>query len=282
MSDKLVLIRTRVVALVLSHLFTHVEEIAARLEALLAPHVPPGEQLPKMAVLLRTLGRLIRSRLEDLVSFKKAHRDEIDGDLETRLRRDAAFAGLYSQMVETRRLADVFFGKARAKELIAVDGPTATVPDVLLGQAQHSQQRLRKPPEELPPVQVEGLTPDPSKWADDLEPYVTALDEALQDLNRDRSQAAETVEAKSRAMKELNFVFTHGLAVVRGFFFLSGRADLGKRLPSLHRQSKSRRGPDPQEQLPAGTEPPTDDSPPEEPSESEPADGEGGEDGASP
>ncbi|HEX9734186.1 MAG TPA: hypothetical protein VGG06_19620 [Thermoanaerobaculia bacterium] len=272
MSDKLVLIRTRVVALVLSHLFTHVEEIAQRLEGLLAPHVPQGEQLPSMSVLLRTLGRLIRSRLEDLVSFKKAHRDELDNDLETRQRRDAAFTGLYGKMVETRRLADAAYGKARAKELIAVDGPTASVPDELLDQAQHTQERLRRPPEEQPPAVVEGISPDPGKWADDLEPFVTTLDEALQGVSRDRSMAADTVEAKSRAMKELNFVFIHGLAVLRGFFFLAGRPDLGKRLPSLYRVRKSRRGPNPREELPAGPEQPAAEEPPstEEPPAEEP------------
>jgi CBS domain-containing protein len=126
--------------------------------------------------------------------------------------------------------------------------------------------------EEQPPAVVEGISPDPGKWADDLEPFVTTLDEALQGVSRDRSMAADTVEAKSRAMKKLNFVFIHGLAVLRGFFFLAGRPDLGKRLPSLYRVRKSRRGPNPREELPAGPEQPAAEEPPstEEPPAEEP------------
>ncbi len=164
---------------------------------------------------------------------------------------------------------------------------TAVVPKVLFRQAEHTLQRLADPEKVPPTVKVKGVSVDPSEWIAELQPLVTELGVNLGLIKRTVSLASGKVAEKKEARKDFDFFYSHGRGILRGVFFLSGRPDLGKKLPTVNRRRRSLLGPDAEEKRPRTSETEETQEPPEtegqddpgqeippEPSANEPDDGE--------
>ena len=150
---------------------------------------------------------------------------------------------VHSKLVEYRRLADLAFGKAYSLTLVPILGATATTPIKVYRQAQHTLERLESSQEDPPPILLNGLDTDLSKWTTDLRELTTELGQALGVLKMERAKASATAEEKQASQRELDFYYSHVYSVVRGLLFLAGLKKSAQELPTLGRSRRSRRGP---------------------------------------
>lgn len=272
---KAVLRREGLVARFKSAIDNYADKIAPGFGQLMQPFLRSDETMPDIALVIRLLGRLIVSRFKNLLTLDRSHIDELNNDRRPRRRKDRLAALLYAMMVDIRRLADAAFDKEVSAELVPIDGRTPDTPRLLYRTGQHSMEKLRDPTLE-PTAKISGITPEPEKWADALEPLVTDLGIALGVLEDERTKAKEKGENRKKGMKDFDFLYSHGVAILRGVLFLAGLPDPGKDLPTLSRVRRSTRGPDPREEQPRSRdseasppaeEPPSGDEPTVPPSE---------------
>ncbi len=263
------------------------DSVASSYSQQVEPHLLEGEILPDMALTMRLLGRAVMGHYETVLGCDRGKIDVNSENIIPREERDSAYESLREKMVEYRRLAEAAYGKKRSAKLIPIDGNTAVVPKVLFRQAEHTLQRLEDPSKVPPSVKVSGVTVDPSEWIVELQTLVTDLGVNLGLIKRTVSLASGKVAEKQEARKDFDFFYSHGRGILRGVFFLGGRPDLGKKLPTVNRRRRSLLGPDAEEKRPRTPEPEETEEPPEnegqddqvqddpsEPPESEPDDGE--------
>lgn len=277
MSRRVVNIRGVLVAKLTAAVDNYANEIGTRLAGLLGPFLLPDETFPDIALFLKLVGRLIRSRFETVISFYRTQLDESAKTLAPIEDRDEIAGALREKMVDYRLLARAAYGKKRSAEIIPIDGSTPVTPPELYRHGTHAIQRLGGPNGSLPPVTVAGVTVDPSKWIAVLAPLVEALGVALGLIERKRGQISGNVADKDEAKKDLDFVYSHGRDFLRALFFLAKMPTRAKSLPALRRQRRSRgSGPDPQPDQPRIPEPaepappdgePPDPAPPDTPPE---------------
>ncbi len=134
------------------------------------------------------------------------------------------------KLIEIRQLAQALFGLAHAIEIVAVAGSTALQPALLWRQAEHTLSRLRSPDLKLPAASTAAITFDPLQLADELEPLVTALRQAIDGIEIDRREAAVSVEAKHGTMSDHQLLLGACGRIVTGFYLLAGRQDLANRI----------------------------------------------------
>ena len=135
-----------------------------------------------------------------------------------------------AQLVDIRRIAEALFGRVRAGEVVAVDGPTAEQPELLWRQAEHTMTRLADPERELPEAKTRGVRFEAQTLAEELEPEVEALRQAIDAVERDRKEAAVTCEAKRLAMEEHDLLMGACGRIQQGLYLLAGRSDLARRV----------------------------------------------------
>ncbi|HEX9731850.1 MAG TPA: hypothetical protein VGG06_07645 [Thermoanaerobaculia bacterium] len=281
MSRRALNIRGALVAKLTAAVDNYAAEIGARMTRLFEPLLLEGETVPDLALSLKLLGRLIRSRFETFMSFYRTQLDESAKTIGPREDIEELGTALRAKMVEYRLLARAAFGRKRSAEIIPIDGATPATPTELYHHGTHAIQRLAEPAATSPPVTVSGVTVDPSQWIAVLSPLVEALGVALGLVERKRGQISGNVADKEQAKKDLDFVYSHGKNLLRALFFLAGMESRGKSLPALRRQRRSRRGgpdaqpqqprvPEPGEPAPPDAEPPPDTEPEEAEPDSEP------------
>ncbi len=197
MASRLIVLSQRITAAIEAGLAVFPREVTPLLVARIGPFLEEGESLD-FNLLQRVLGRMIAASRQRLIDADKAHLDELTGDVVPRLERDDVVGAVRHKLIDIRQLAQVLFGLAHAIEIVAVDGSTALQPEFLWRQAEHTLSRLRSPDLGLPAASTASITFDPLKLADELEPLVTALRQAIDGVEIDRREAAVSVEAPAR------------------------------------------------------------------------------------
>ncbi len=229
MASKLIVLRQRIAAAIQAGLAVFPREVTPLLAARIEPFLEEGESLD-FDLLQRVLGRMIAASRHKLIDADKAHLDELTDDVAPRFERDGVVDSVRQKLIEIRQLAQALFGLAHAIEIVAVDGSTALQPELLWRQAEHTLSRLRSPDLELPKASTASILFNPLQLADELEPLVTALRQAIDGIEIDRREAAVSVEAKHGTMADHQLLLGASGRIVTGLFLLAGRQDLANRI----------------------------------------------------
>ncbi len=256
MASRLVVLRQRTTAAIEAALAVFPQQVAPFLAARIEPFLEEGESLD-FNLLQRVLGRMITASRQKLIDADKAHIDELTDDVGPRLVRDDVVDAVRHKLIEIRQLAQGLFGLAHAIEIVAVDGSTALQPEFLWRQAEHTLSRLRSPDLKRPKASTAAITFDPLQLADELEPLVTALRQAIDGIEIDRREAAVSVEAKHGTMSDHDLLLGASGRIVTGLFLLAGRQDLANRIRVALPRRRRQQPQDGEETVPTVSEPAT-------------------------
>jgi hypothetical protein len=239
MSSILVKARQKAAVVLSSLIETHAADVGRAIEHRLRAHLKEGETMPDVVLVLVLLARLVAGAAVRLVRWDRVKRDEDDDAGKARLRRDLAALGLRQKLLEARDLAAALYGGRRGSEVLGLTGrvPQVRQPEALLTRARALIDRLRDPNLQAPAGML-GIAFDPGQLARELETGVTALGQALDEVEREQRQAGTTVAAKGDAMGELDSVMKACALVMKGAFALAGRPDLARKLGELSRRKK--------------------------------------------
>lgn len=201
MPSKGVVDRQRIGQSIIAAARTHAQQVGERLQLELAEILEESESQPDFVELQLQLARYLEMRLNILVAADEAHLEELDDDQDPRLRRDEAAEALSQKVVQMREAMSGVFGSPRSDALLGISGRTARDPLFLLRQSARMLERLRAPAPDLPPQRLNGLTLDRNALAEELQPAVQALAQALEDVDRERRETETTKGFKDEALE---------------------------------------------------------------------------------
>ncbi len=246
MASRLVVLRQRLANTIHAALERFSEVVAPVLGERTGPFLQDGEVLFDFSLLQRVLGRMVEASFERMVAADKAHLDELTNDIAPRIERDKLVAAVRQKLIDVRGIVQGLFGRKRAVEVVAVDGETATQPDLLWRQAEHTLSRLRSPDLRLPAASTAAFAFDPTTLADELDPMVAALEASITTVNLDRRAAATSQQEKKDAIEDHDLLITACGRIVSGFYLLAQRPDLADRIRlALRPKSRTQNGDEP-------------------------------------
>jgi len=254
MASKLIVIRQQLTSALHAAFQAFAGETSPVLDDRMAPFLDDQDATFDFEALQAALARMIASSLERLVTADKTHLDELVGGAEPRRERDRRVTAVRAKLIDVRHLVTGLFGADRAREIVAVDGATAEQPELLWRQAEHTVSRLRDPELRLPPPSTRAVPFDPNVLADELEPLVTALREAIDGIELDVRQAATTLQVKKEAMAEHDRLTSACGRILSGLCLLADRPDLARRVRVTPPRSRRGRKPSADSQEPVGVE----------------------------
>jgi len=261
MPSKGVLDRQRIGKAIIAAANTHAREVGDRLNESLAVIVAEGETLADFTTLELHLGRYLQMQLDALVAADEVHLEELDDDLDPRLRRDDAAEDLYRKLIEVREGLNAVFGSDQAGALIGIEGVTARDPLALHRQANRALERLRAPDEGLPPQRLAGLQLDTAALADELQPATDQLTQALADVDRELRETETSLGLKTEAIEAFDRAVRGVGRILKGCDELAEYPDFAEKIRLSRRRGSASENPDAEE------------GPPEEGTTDEPASG---------
>lgn len=167
----------------------------------------------------------LAGRLDAMVRADDEHSVELMDDREPRRRRELAADQAHRVLLGVRRAATGFFGTEGAAELLNMEGETSRDPVTLYRQGVLVMERLRDPELELPPSLLSGA-PDREGWAALLEPALSTLREALDEVGGEEREAALTRALRNQTIADHDQDFNALARILEGFLLLAGRRDL--------------------------------------------------------
>jgi len=207
---------------------------------------------------------LLAAREQAMVAADEAHLAEKMDDRDPRRRRDRAAEEVASVLVAIRRAANGYFGTEQAAEFLNLEGDTSYDPVIAHRQGTRVMERLRDASLGLPDSQLSGEAPDREGWAARLEPPLTALAQALQDVGEEERQASLTQGTKDAAVDDFDNDARALSRILEGYLLLGGRQDLSEdvRPGRLNRRARARAEPEGEgepgpEETPSGEDLPT-------------------------
>lgn len=201
-------------------------EVTPALNERVEPFLGEGEAEIDFSRLQEVLARMVAASLEELIEADKALIDELAGHGASRTRRDGAVATLRRKLVEIRSITIGLFGKERSREIVAVDGRIASQPDLLWRQGEHTLTRLMDPELELSESTTTAFRFDTGRLADELEPLVEDLHQAMSIVELERRQAEVTLAVKREAMADHDRLMGACGRILSGLHLLASRPDL--------------------------------------------------------
>lgn len=223
MPSKGVTDRQRVAKAIVAAARTHAQEVGERLREILAPALQEGQTLPDLADFQQVLARYLEMRTSAIIAADEAHLVEQDDDVDPRRRRDEAAAVLSRTLVEIREGLVGAFGRDTLRELVGLQGETASEPVVLLRQANRVLERLREPAFELRTPQREGIQVDFDLLADQLQPALDDLTRAVEDVDRELRETERTLRLKDTSLDAFDAAVAGIGRILAGFDLLAER-----------------------------------------------------------
>lgn len=189
---------------------------------------------------------LLAAREQALVAADEAHLAEKMDDRGPRRRRDRAAEEVASVLVAIRRAANGHFGTEQAAEFLNLEGDTSHDPVIAHRQGTRVMERLRDASLELPESLLSGESPDREGWAARLEPPLTVLRQALDEVGEEERQASLTQGAKKAAVADFDNDARALSRILEGYLLLGGRKDLSEdvRPARLNRRARARAEPE--------------------------------------
>ncbi len=270
MASRLVVLRQRLAKTIHSALGRFGEIVTPALAERFEPFLAEGEAPFDVSALHSVLLRMAEASFEDMVAADKAHLDELALAIEPRRERDRSVEAVRQKLIEVRRIVQGLFGPERAVEVVAIDGVTARQPELLWRQGEHTVSRLRAPDFQPPEATTAAVAFDPVQLADELEPMIDALRDAIDAVELERRAAAASQQLKRDAMTEHDQLIAASGRILSGFYLLARRPDLAERIRLSLPRGRTPNGDDPSgDASPDGG---SNDEPPVTP-DTEPADG---------
>lgn len=234
---------------------THETLATDGLIAVLTPLLEDGEELPiDLPRFQQLLVRLLDHNYDQLVDADQAHEAQLKEDLDPRRRRDRLTPELARQIRACRRDFIGAFGLDQAEGFLKLSGEILTTNPVgLLRQARQVVDNLRNPDLATPPGLLPSSTFDREGWAQVLEPLMSDLQTALDDLDREVSEDRETRSFRQQALERMDDVLVTVAGLMRQVYRLGNQEDFIAEISPVFRRRRSR----------SSTSEPSDGSPPE-------------------
>lgn len=247
MPSKGVLDRQRIGNSIVAAARTHAAQVGERLEEILSPFLLEGETFTPTTFQL-VLARTLEDRLQKLVAADNAHLLELDDDQDPRIRRDEAAQTLYDTVVGIRETLNAAFSAPRTDTLLGIKGKTPADPLKLLGHAQDLLDRLREPTIVVPEQRFGAVQIDLSRLADELQPALDELAEALSDVTREQRETEITLGEKTTALEAFDAIVGGVARALIGFDEMTDHPDFAKKirlnLPQRGGATESEGGPE--------------------------------------
>ncbi|MEM7349476.1 MAG: hypothetical protein AAF657_01635 [Acidobacteriota bacterium] len=240
MASRLVVLRQRLAKSIHSAFAGFGQIVTDAINERIQPFLDEGEVTFDFPQLQRVLARMSEESFERMVAADKAHFDELTNDIAPRLVRDQSVEAVRRKLIEVRQIIQGLFGAERTVEIVAIDGQTALQPERLWRQGEHTLSRLRSPDLRIPEASTRGFAFDPTRLADELEPIVRTLRDAIDAVELERQLAATSLREKQEAMAEHDALMSACGRILAGFYLLARRPDLARRIKlSLPRAGRS-------------------------------------------
>lgn len=225
MATKGVTDRQRVAKSVAASARAHSQQVGERLREILTPALEEGETLPDLSAFLHVLARYLEMRSDAIIAAEEAHVEELDDDIEPRRRRDEAAAALSRTLVDIREALAGVFGRDTIKELVGLEGNTASEPVLLLRQANRVLERLQQPLVGLPATKLDGIQVDLDSLAAHLQPALDNLTRAAQEVDRELRETEASLLDKDQSLDRVDEAISGIGRIVIGFDLLAGFPD---------------------------------------------------------
>lgn len=209
-------------------------KVGKQAEALLAPHLKKGEQMPDLALFAALLERMLGDRAAKMDAADARHNDELADDGEPREERDTAAAELYSAVVDVKDGVGTVFGpKWVAKLKIPAEVPRD--PATLARTSADVRKALAET--KLPKPRLLGIKSfDVAPWIEQLDEPTKRLEKALKDVTREAREAQATLVEKTRAIAGYDAAFSTGVTCAAGLLRLVGEHEHAARLRPSERR----------------------------------------------
>lgn len=235
MPSKQVTDRSRSSGIVGTNGETYATEVGERTNVQLLPFARDGEVVPDVALLLRLMARMLKSKTEKLEQADSAHEAEISDDAQPRAERDEAEGELRETTVEFRDAISAKYGDVGLRTLGIYEPPPRGAPE-LAKYARSFHAALIDASRTLTGSARRGLQIDRAQMASELLPTIERLEAALRTVTQEAAELHLTQTAKDRAMEENDVAFMGVANAVEGLLSLAGRPDLADRVRPSRRK----------------------------------------------
>jgi hypothetical protein len=285
MASKGVTDRQRVAKALVAAARTHAQEVGERVQEILSPALQEGQTLPDLTAFQEVLAQHLENLTAAIIAADETHLEEQDDDVDPRRRRDDAAAALNATLVKIREALAGAFGRESIRELVGLQGSTATEPVVLLRQANRVLERLRQLALETRTSRLDGIQVDPGALADQLQPALDNLALAVQDVDAELRETESTLRVKDRTLDAFDAAVAGTGRILTGFDLLGGFSEFAEKirltLPARRRRNVEDDGePSSPEDAPAAEDSPDGGLPPAVASVPSPVEGDGSDDGS--
>jgi hypothetical protein len=232
---------------------THAERVGTELDALLAPYLRPGEEMPSLSLLMHLVARSLADTRDRMVAADEAHIAELADDAAPREARDAAATALSEEITDLREWLTGLYGAA-AVPRFGFSDVTPRDPVQLVRFGREIVAALGK--RDLPRPRRQDIQWDAAATVRKLEGLCDELDGHLKDVAREVREAEATQVGKNTAVSAYDERFSRVANCLTGVFRMAGHVDLADRVrPSARRPGQTEADAPP---APAGGSPPAD------------------------
>lgn len=168
----------------------HVDEMVAGLLGLLLPHLPAGESLAGVKVLVLALVSALEDSMQQLEAADLANQLELADDPQYRALRDKVVGELFATLVSVRRIVESAYGVEAPKDA-GFSGPIERDADEMVARAQAVIERLKGFIGRA--TQEEGLQVDPAKLIARVQNAKAPVQGAKQSVDQEKRELETTL-----------------------------------------------------------------------------------------
>lgn len=217
---------------------THALVVGSGLAEVLAPVVDTADSGPVLETFQGWLAELLHHHRQRLIAADREQLERRLDNRDPRQVRDEAAQALYGVLVRLRGLLGSLFTDGRGDRLLVIEGVTPSDPKVLFQQADHARERLLAPDADL--TTGEGATLDREFWVGLLETRTVALEEALEEVDRDRREEELSLVLRNRVTAEFDLTLGSCARLLEALYELGRFPELAERVrPAAVRRSST-------------------------------------------
>ncbi len=226
----------------IGYLVVNEDEIVAGVTDNLFPFLEEGEEEPDVRTPLRLATRKMEDSLDSMIRADKTDFEARLAHAKLREELDEAAQDVRGQLVNIRGVVAGLYGEKRAKEIVAIDGPTAQTaqPQLLWRQGEHTVERLEKETFKEPDKNTKSIAFDRKALLEELKPAVVRLKAAQNAVVIDRRRLQKVVRAKNKVFEAFDRSFRAYVRYGVGVSRIGGLDDLAKKLNTALLQARGR------------------------------------------
>lgn len=232
--SKLIADRIAILRTVRTALQVHGPEIVPEIEKLVFPDGAPQNLTVRGFIV--ALEKTLERYGEALISADEQHASELADDGGFRVARDARIHDVRNYLSSLRDLLSANYGREVAAAY-GLSGALTEDAQHLLNTSKSAAKLLRSRPLTETPKN-KSLKVDALLAADDLDAHNTALEKALNDIEREKREAQVTLSAKDAEIARWPVVYSGSADVAAALFVLAGRPELAEKVrPTARRRA---------------------------------------------